>query len=101
MTLTVRDEQAGDIPAVRELNTLAFPTSVEANLVDALREEAHSIISLVAVDDRSIVGVGFQPRQVQVFEAEADQRVDGLTHVAVAPVLATENVTDLGTPVVP
>lgn len=49
--MLIRDEQPADHPAVRAINVAAFDTPAEANLVDALRQSATPIISLVATDD--------------------------------------------------
>ncbi|MFJ4466798.1 GNAT family N-acetyltransferase [Streptomyces sp. NPDC089424] len=49
-----RAETADDIPAVRDINLAAFPTSEEADLVDALRADPAAWIdglSLVAADE--------------------------------------------------
>ncbi|MFG3658710.1 GNAT family N-acetyltransferase [Streptomyces sp. NPDC047706] len=51
---TTRAESSADIPAIREINLAAFPTSAEADLVDALRADPAAWIeglSLVAVDE--------------------------------------------------
>jgi len=55
---TVRPEEPSDIAAVHEVGALAFGRPNEADLVDALRANGKSTISLVAVDDagRRIVG---------------------------------------------
>ncbi|MEV4741232.1 N-acetyltransferase [Streptomyces sp. NPDC049555] len=51
-TWITRAETAADIPAVREINLAAFPTSQEADLVDALRADPAWIegLSFDAVD---------------------------------------------------
>lgn len=60
--MPIRPEHVADIPAVRAVNVAAFETSVDANLVDALREQARPIVSLVAEDEAAIVGHGmFSP----------------------------------------
>ncbi|MFC8093078.1 GNAT family N-acetyltransferase [Streptomyces sp. NPDC057301] len=48
-----RAETSADIPAVRDINLAAFETSLEADLVDALRADPAWIdgLSLVATDD--------------------------------------------------
>lgn len=58
----IRIEEKNDCAAVHTLNSSAFETSAEANLVDALRKEAAPIISLVAEEDSKIVGhIMFSP----------------------------------------
>ena len=54
--LRIRAETPDDMPLVHELNALAFPTELEADLVDALRDNAQPAISLVAEQDETIVG---------------------------------------------
>ena len=54
--MNIRDERPGDAVTIRAVNLAAFETSVEADLVDALRDQANPIVSLVAEDARSIVG---------------------------------------------
>jgi putative acetyltransferase len=62
----IRRETPQDIPAIRRVNEAAFDTSVEANIVDALRDRAAPIISLVAVvDDRIIGHIIFSPMTLQ------------------------------------
>jgi len=54
--MTIRLENPEDIPAIRIVNERAFGRPAEADLVDALRRNGKASISLVAVDDGSIVG---------------------------------------------
>lgn len=62
-TWTTRPETPADIPAVREINLAAFPTSEEADLVDALRADlaawieglsivTHALLTRCYVDGR-------------------------------------------------
>ena len=48
---TVRPEAPSDIAAIHEIEALAFARPNEADLVDALRANGKSTLSLVAVDD--------------------------------------------------
>ncbi len=81
--LKVRTEKPGDVPFVHELNTLAFPTEADANLVDALREEAWPVISLVAVEEDSVVGhIMFTPVE---FCGASSLNIMGLAPMAVTP----------------
>ena len=81
--LIIRLENVGDARCVRELNSLAFPTDAEANLVDALREEARPVISLVAVDDETLVGhIMFTPVEL---EGSPLLKIMGLAPMAVVP----------------
>ncbi len=60
--MRIRPEQRTDFAVVRQLNLSAFGTSLEADLVDALRGNAQPIVSLVADDDGHILGhIMFSP----------------------------------------
>ena len=66
--VTVRREQAGDAAAIHEVLVAAFPTDVEARLVELLRDNGRLVVSLVAVAGTAVVGhVAFSP--VHVFGA--------------------------------
>jgi putative acetyltransferase len=81
--MEIRPEQAADIGAVRAVNRAAFETATEADLVDALREQAKPIVSLVADDDGSIVGhILFSPVTLSGHE---ELRIMGLAPMAVLP----------------
>jgi putative acetyltransferase len=56
LTVTVREESAGDAPAIHEVNRLAFGQPDEADLVDRLRDGGFVIVSLVAVAAEGVVG---------------------------------------------
>jgi putative acetyltransferase len=78
----IRSETHADIPSIRAVNQAAFNTSAEADLVDALRERAQPIVSLVADDDGTIVGhIMFSP----VTLPHPDLRIMGLAPMAVVP----------------
>ena len=78
----IRDEAAGDAPAVRAVLEEAFASPVEAGIVDALRTACAGRLSLVAEEDGDIVGhILFTP--VEVFAAEGVLRGYGLAPVAV------------------
>ncbi|MFI1568043.1 GNAT family N-acetyltransferase [Streptomyces sp. NPDC020490] len=58
-TWITRAETGADIPAIREIDLAAFPTALEADLVDALRADPAAWIdglSLIAADDGNPVG---------------------------------------------
>jgi putative acetyltransferase len=59
-----RAETSADIRAVRDINLAAFPTSEEADLVDALREDPSWIegLSFVSTDDGRPVGFALLTR---------------------------------------
>jgi putative acetyltransferase len=79
----IRLERHADVREVRAVNLAAFETSTEADLVDALREQAALLISLVAIDDGSLVGhIVFS--QVALL-GHPDTTIVGLAPMAVAP----------------
>ena len=54
--MRIRTERESDWEGVYQINTSVFETPAEAKLVDALREQAHLLISLVAEEEGDIVG---------------------------------------------
>jgi putative acetyltransferase len=81
--IAIRDEQEADIPRVHELNSLAFEDETEANLVDALRETAQPVISLVATEDDTVVGhIMFTPVELS---HSSSLTIIGLAPMAVTP----------------
>jgi putative acetyltransferase len=83
MNIRIRPETGTDKVAIFELNAAAFPTDAEARLVDALRESADSYISLVAVEERDIIGhIMFTPVSLGEFDR---LQLMGLAPMAVAP----------------
>lgn len=90
--IIVRDESEADVPAVRQLNELAFGRPQEASLVDALRATAHPHVSLVAVEDGEVVGhIFFSPVSIEPDDsvstkaAAAGAAAMGLAPMAVLP----------------
>jgi putative acetyltransferase len=83
-TIIIRNETTQDDAAVHRVNELAFGQRVEADLVDALRENAWPFISLVAVLDGDVVGhIFFSPVSI---ESERDVfTAMGLAPMAVLP----------------
>lgn len=60
--MIIRAEKETGRAAIHTVNVSAFETPAEANLVDALREYAKPFISLVAEENRSIIGqIMFSP----------------------------------------
>src|SRR3970282_1422941 len=83
MTVIVRAERKADYAQVRALNLAAFsPSSVEADIVDALRDEVSPVVSLVAEHGGAVIGhILFSPVTI----ATAPQcRLMGLGPMAVA-----------------
>lgn len=54
--MIIRDESSDDVTAIRALVEAAFGRAAEAELVDQLRADGDSVISLVAIDGSAIVG---------------------------------------------
>ena len=80
----IRDEAAGDAPAVRAVLEEAFASPLEAGIVDALRADCPDRLSLVAEADGGIVGhILFTPAEIDA--AEGVVRGYGLAPVAVRP----------------
>jgi putative acetyltransferase len=81
--MIVRVEQKQDRASVRAVNLSAFGTAAEANLVDALREQAYPFVSLVAEVDAEIIGhIMFSPVSL---DGHPELRLMGLAPMAVAP----------------
>ena len=81
--MLIRAERDVDRATVHTLNTAAFPTPAEADLVDALRREVRPLVSLVAERDGSVVGhILFSPVSL---EGRSDLRIMGLAPMAVTP----------------
>ena len=79
----IRTEQPQDIPGVRQVNLAAFDTPLEADLVDALRQQAQPFLSLVAVEADDVVGhIAFSPMTLASYP---DLRIAGLAPMAVVP----------------
>src|SRR4029450_405509 len=58
----IRDERPADIASIRRVNTRAFGRDQEANIVDALRANGASLLSLIAVEEKDVIGhVMFSP----------------------------------------
>ena len=81
--MLIRAEEQRDWAAVRAVNLSAFETVDEANLVDALREQARPLVSLIAEADGAIVGhIMFSPVSLP---GHAALKIMGLAPMAVAP----------------
>ena len=77
--MMIRAEEPADIAGIRKVVAEAFPGPLEALLVDRLRADGNSVISLVAVDDGRVVG------HVQFSSMTAPFRALGLGPVSVMP----------------
>ncbi len=81
--MVIRPEEQIDRGAVYAVNVSAFETPAEADLVDALREEARPVVSLVAEEDGEIVGhIMFSPVSLS---GHPDLQMMGLAPMAVVP----------------
>ena len=84
MIAEIRHEEPEDYGGVREIHQLAFGQDGEANLVELLRGRKKSLISLVALFQRRIVGhIMFSPVSIAV--VPPDFRGVGLGPLAVHP----------------
>ena len=84
MSIEIRPSTPVDANAIREVHLAAFPTPLEADLVDRLTREGDSVNSLVAEDKAAIVGHVLLSRM----RVEGDGRTFralGLAPVAVLP----------------
>jgi putative acetyltransferase len=77
--MVIREEESADIPGIRTLVEAAFSRAAEARLVDQLRADGDSVISLVAADEDRIVGHLMLSRMAAPFRAL------GLAPVSVTP----------------
>jgi putative acetyltransferase len=81
--MIIRTEKIEDHEAVREVNLKAFPTDVEATLVEKLRSSM-DVISLVAVCDDKVVGhILFSPLTIENDEESLPALI--LAPIAVLP----------------
>ena len=81
--MLIRPEKEGDWDSVHAVNISAFETPSEANLVDALRQQAQPVVSLVAEENGEVIGhVMFSPVSLS---GRPNLKVMGLAPMAVAP----------------
>ena len=81
--MNIRPETEKDKTAIQEINQSAFETFAEATLVDTLREQCDPIISLIAEEDRKVVGhIMFSP---VTLSGSSDLKIMGLAPMAVLP----------------
>lgn len=82
--MIIRAERPEDIQKIRHINTEAFDTEVEANLIEALRNSKVPLISLVAEDGEKLIGhIVFSP--VTLEGDRSDASIAGLGPMAVLP----------------
>jgi len=64
--IIIRREEPGDIPAIHAVVEAAFGRPVEAGLVDLVRRNSHTILSLVALVDGRLAGhILFSPLEIE------------------------------------
>lgn len=81
--MQIRSERPDDIRGIRAVNQAAFDTSAEAALVDALRQQARPLVSLVAADTDAVVGhILFSPMTPL---SPGGSQIMGLAPMAVLP----------------
>ena len=81
--MLIRTKKEKDSAAVHALNVAAFETPAEANLVDALRQQARPVVSLVAEEDQAVVGhIMFSPVD---FSGHPELMIMGLAPMAATP----------------
>lgn len=82
MDPVIRPEQPEDFPVVRAVNLAAFDTTVEADLVDAMRETSEYVpeLSLIAELDGQIVG------HALFSEVTVEQETGELTALSLGPI---------------
>jgi putative acetyltransferase len=84
MTVQIRPETSADVPAIRRVLGVAFPTTAEARLVELLRAGGHLLVSLVAEDVEAKIGhIAFSP--VRIDDQPTEDVGIGLAPVAVIP----------------
>jgi putative acetyltransferase len=82
--MIIRSEKIDDIDRIREINMSAFGAESEAALVDALRKSGVPLISLVADEDKTVIGhIMFSP--VTIDNGCAAISVAGLAPMTVLP----------------
>lgn len=82
--ITIRPENSTDYTIIHQVNTAAFETSAEADLIDRLRSADAILFSLVAIKDQQIVAhILFSP--VTIRNGEISHASVGLGPVAVHP----------------
>jgi putative acetyltransferase len=81
--MNIRDELSSDIEKIWEINTDAFGTKDEANLVNALRSSGRTYISLVAETEERVIGyILFTP--VELSGNQNNLKIMGLAPMAVS-----------------
>lgn len=89
--ITIRKEKISDIEGIYTVNSTAFETNAEAELVNRLRESGIPFISLVAGKKKRIVGhIFFSP--VTLIGNDSTLKLAGLAPMAVTPELQKQGI---------
>lgn len=81
--MNIRFEQPDDLEKIRKLYLEAFETDTEANIVDVLRNTGIELISLVAEENKEVIGhILFSP---VTMEGDGKIRITGPAPMAVLP----------------
>ncbi len=90
MQIEIRNEEEKHIDAIRDIIRAAFPTEAESKLMDVLRANGKSVISLVAVSDEKVLGhILFSPVSTT---PPGEARGLGLAPVAVHPEVQSQGI---------
>lgn len=90
--MIIRREIASDVAQIHDVNERAFESAGEADLVDALREQAAPFLSIVAEDDGAIVGhIAFSPVTIEHADGSTIAII-GLAPMSVAPERQNEGI---------
>ncbi len=54
--IKIREEQPKDYLTIKEINDIAFGQPQESNIINKLRQNCNTLLSLVAIDNEKIVG---------------------------------------------
>jgi putative acetyltransferase len=82
--VAVRPARTNDAPGIRAVHVAAFPTAVEADLVEQLHRDGDVVLSLVAAEGETIIGHVLLSRLTADGDGRAVRAV-GLAPVAVLP----------------
>jgi putative acetyltransferase len=89
--IEIREEQPGDLPAIRVVHERAFDQSAEANIVEKVRANCSDVLSLVALRGGQVVGhILFSPATVEA-DGETVEGM-GLAPMAVLPACQREGI---------
>ncbi len=89
--MIIRRETKEDISDIQALNELAFGQSLEASIVNKLRSNCSSLLSLVASENEKIVGhILFSPAEIEGLHGTTKGM--GLAPIAVLPAMQRQGI---------